>query len=190
MAPNRDCAKPPPTQRSSQTALARSRPLAPATMLRPRKAPPSATSPCIGPTPPHTPQSPPQTPMTPPAVLDPSMSTDCLVRGTRTPRDHDRALLPATPLRASAPRPARAALPQPPPHPAPTPRPVTQSASDAAPPCSPRQTSRLPHASTATPHTAQPAPAAPPRLGQTTAAVSGAALSLLPRSPRRSARCC
>src|SRR5215475_253874 len=94
--------------------------------------------------------------MTPPAAFDPSMSTDCLARGTRTPRDHDRALLPATPLRASAPRPARAALPQPPTHPAPTPRPVTQSASDAMPPCSPRRTNRLPHASTATPHTAQP----------------------------------
>src|SRR5215468_839274 len=113
-----------------------------------------------------------QTPTTPPAALDPSMATDCLARGKRTPRHPARALLPATPPRATAPRPAPAAPPQPPPRPAPTPTPAPQSASDATPPCSPQQTSRPQDAATATPHTAQPAHAAPPRLDPTPAAVS------------------
>src|ERR1700746_470171 len=133
------------------------------------------------------PQRAPQTPTTPPAALDPSMSTDCLARGKRTPRHPARAPLPATPLRATAPRPAPAPPPSPPPRPAPTPTPAPQSASDATPPCSQQLPNRPRDAATASRHTAQPAHAAPHHPDPTPAAVSAAAPLRLPQAPHRSA---
>src|SRR5262245_40296906 len=90
------------------------------------------------------------------------------------------SLLPATPPRATAPRPAPAAPPSPPPRPAPTPTPAPQNASDATPPCSEHLPNRHRDAATASRHTAPPAHAAPPRLDPKPAVVATAALLRLP----------